>query len=148
MSLKVPPPDLEARKHIFSVHLKNIPISDEIDFHRLSQLTNYFTGAEIGSVVREAALRAMRNICDTFDNNDNSTKESLINNFEEEEVDNLIINKGVENHVQVEKHEINMSNIKLNMNDLEASISKIKPLLSDKVKANSFSEILNTGSWG
>lgn len=53
-------PDEDARKQIFRVHTKNMPIADDVDVEVLARETAGFSGADIESVCREAALFALR----------------------------------------------------------------------------------------
>ncbi len=52
-------PDLEGRKAILNVHLKNIK-HDEIDLDVVGRATSGSSGADLANVVNEAALRAVR----------------------------------------------------------------------------------------
>lgn len=52
-------PDLEGRKAIMQVHLKNVKHGD-IDLDRVGRATAGSSGAEIANIVNEAALRAVR----------------------------------------------------------------------------------------
>ena len=54
-------PDLNERKEIFSVHLRPIKISAEVDTEFLARQTPGFSGADIANVCNEAALIAARN---------------------------------------------------------------------------------------
>ncbi|NPA22258.1 MAG: AAA family ATPase [Candidatus Micrarchaeota archaeon] len=47
------PPNKEERKEIFKVHLKDLPHED-IDYDKLAEETERFTGADIANVVKEA----------------------------------------------------------------------------------------------
>lgn len=58
--LLVGAPDAEARKNIFEVHTKNMPISKDVDFQHLVDVTQGYVGADIESVCREAAMLALR----------------------------------------------------------------------------------------
>ncbi len=51
----VPPPDSTARIELFKLHLKDKPISEDIDYDKLSQLTNYYSAADIANMCTEAA---------------------------------------------------------------------------------------------
>ncbi|MEK6890417.1 MAG: CDC48 family AAA ATPase [Nanoarchaeota archaeon] len=53
-------PDSESRKKIFEVHLKNTPMSKDVDMVEMVKLTEGFVGADIESLVREAAMNALR----------------------------------------------------------------------------------------
>jgi len=56
----VPPPDKEARAEIFRIHTRNMPIAGDVDFDRLAELTERFSGADIAIVCQEAAREAVR----------------------------------------------------------------------------------------
>src|SRR5690554_2742622 len=53
-------PDVNERKQIFEVHLKNIKKKDDLDIDFLSKQTPGFSGADIANVCNEAALTAAR----------------------------------------------------------------------------------------
>ena len=48
------PPTKEERKEIFKVHCRDLPIAKDVDFDKLAELTERFTGADIANVVNEA----------------------------------------------------------------------------------------------
>ncbi|MEM4776919.1 MAG: AAA family ATPase, partial [Desulfurococcaceae archaeon] len=56
----IPPPDLKARKEIFKIHTRRMPLSDDVDFDELARRTELYTGADIAAVCREAALMVLR----------------------------------------------------------------------------------------
>ena len=58
--LLVGSPSAEARKGIFEVHTKNVPLAKDVDFAHLVDITEGYVGADIESVVREAAMLALR----------------------------------------------------------------------------------------
>jgi cell division protease FtsH len=53
-------PDLNERKDIFKVHLKNIKIDSSVDIEFLAKQTPGFSGADIANICNEAALIAAR----------------------------------------------------------------------------------------
>ncbi len=53
-------PDLNERKEIFAVHLKNIKIDESVKIEFLSKQTPGFSGADIANICNEAALIAAR----------------------------------------------------------------------------------------
>lgn len=53
-------PDVNERKEIFKVHLRNIKIDDSVDLDFLARQTPGFSGADIANVCNEAALIAAR----------------------------------------------------------------------------------------
>ncbi len=53
-------PDIESRKQILKVHTKEVPLASDVDIDELVKLTDGFVGADIESLVREAAMNALR----------------------------------------------------------------------------------------
>jgi transitional endoplasmic reticulum ATPase len=53
-------PDLESRKKIFQVHLKNTPIDKNVNIDEMVSITEGFVGADIEGLVREASMSALR----------------------------------------------------------------------------------------
>lgn len=57
-------PDVKGREDILKVHVKNIPLSKDVDLQVLARSTPGFSGADLSNVVNEAALLAARKIQD------------------------------------------------------------------------------------
>lgn len=53
-------PDAEARKEIFKVHLGKLPIDKNLDFDKLAQMTERYSGADIKNICTEASRLAAR----------------------------------------------------------------------------------------
>jgi transitional endoplasmic reticulum ATPase len=53
-------PDLTARKAIFSVHAKDMPLASDVDIDYLAEKTEGYVGADIEAVCREAAIFELR----------------------------------------------------------------------------------------
>jgi cell division protease FtsH len=56
----VNPPDVKGREGIFKVHTAQIPLASDVDTALIARSTPGFSGADIASLVNEAALRAAR----------------------------------------------------------------------------------------
>ncbi|MFA6889114.1 MAG: CDC48 family AAA ATPase [Candidatus Woesearchaeota archaeon] len=56
----VPVPDIDARKAIFAVHTKPMPLASDVDIDYLAEQTEGYVGADIESVCREAAIFVLR----------------------------------------------------------------------------------------
>jgi len=63
-------PELNDRKEIFIVHLRNIKKDESVDTEFLARQTPGFSGADIANVCNEAALIAARNGKDTVEKDD------------------------------------------------------------------------------
>ncbi len=59
-----PVPDEDARRQIFNVHTKNMPLED-VDLEKLTKETEGYVGADIEAVCREAAILALREDIDS-----------------------------------------------------------------------------------
>ena len=55
-----PPPDLAARRAIFAVHTRKMPLTEDVNLDQLASATEGFSGADIGNVCRKAVLAAIR----------------------------------------------------------------------------------------
>ncbi len=53
-------PDKKARKAIFEVHTKNMPLAKDIDINKMAEKTENYVGADIEAICREAAIFALR----------------------------------------------------------------------------------------
>ena len=63
-------PDLEGRKAILGVHLKNVKASPDIDLDVVARATAGSSGADLANIVNEAALRAVREGKSSVDTSD------------------------------------------------------------------------------
>ncbi|WP_144796763.1 AAA family ATPase [Halorubrum depositum] len=62
--IEVPEPDREARRKILDVHTREKPLVEGVDLERLADETEGYSGAEIASLCREAALVAIERVAD------------------------------------------------------------------------------------
>ena len=53
-------PDKAGRYEVLQIHTRNMPLSEDVDLKRLSDVTHGYTGADIASLCREAAMKALR----------------------------------------------------------------------------------------
>ena len=53
-------PTLKGRKEMFKVHVRDVPLSDDVDLQRMAEGSVGLTGADIRNLVNEAALWAAR----------------------------------------------------------------------------------------
>jgi cell division protease FtsH len=56
----VPRPDVKGREGILSVHVRKIPLSEDVDVSVIARSTPGFSGADLANLVNEAALNAAR----------------------------------------------------------------------------------------
>ncbi len=77
-------PDKQGRYEILQIHTRNMPLAEDVDLKRLSDVTHGYTGADISSLSREAAMKALRRYMPEI-------------NLEEERVPPAILDKMVVN---------------------------------------------------
>jgi len=58
--IEVSNPDSKGRQHIFRIHTKKKPLANDVNVTKLVELTNGFSGAEIGAVANRAAITALK----------------------------------------------------------------------------------------
>jgi transitional endoplasmic reticulum ATPase len=58
--IEVPNPDSKGRAHIFKIHTKKKPLGNDVNITKLVELTNGFSGAEIGAVTNRAEITALK----------------------------------------------------------------------------------------
>ncbi len=64
-SIEVEVPDVEARKKIFEVHTRDMPVSSDIELEDLAEMADGYVGSDIEAVCREAGMIALRGDPDT-----------------------------------------------------------------------------------
>ena len=61
----IPLPDRVSRESLFHINLKGIELANGIDFKRLVQMTDGYSGADMANVCRDAAMEPLRRKLDS-----------------------------------------------------------------------------------
>ena len=56
----VPEPDEKSRLQIFKIYTKEMPLTKDVDLNQLASVSKYYSGADIESLCREAAMHTLR----------------------------------------------------------------------------------------
>ena len=56
----VPEPDDKSRLQIFKIYTKEMPLAKDVNLNQLALMTRYYSGADIESICREAAMHTLR----------------------------------------------------------------------------------------
>jgi transitional endoplasmic reticulum ATPase len=56
----VPEPDEKSRLQIFKIYTKEMPLTQDVDLNQMAGATKYYSGADIESLCREAAMHTLR----------------------------------------------------------------------------------------
>ncbi|MBC8359333.1 MAG: CDC48 family AAA ATPase [Candidatus Aminicenantes bacterium] len=62
-----PIPDKNARLDIIQIHIRGMPLADDVDLDKLSSITHGFVGADLEALAREAAMTSLRKILPRID---------------------------------------------------------------------------------
>jgi cell division protease FtsH len=85
--INVEPPQREARKKILEVHLRGVPLADDVSLDDLAGRTVGFAGADLKNLVNEAALLAARKENDEVKAEDfDQARDKIIMGIEREDV--------------------------------------------------------------
>jgi len=68
--IEIPMPDINARRTIFRVHTKSMPLSGDVEMRKLAVMSDGFSGAEIKSVTVEAGISAISDGRDSVSKSD------------------------------------------------------------------------------
>ncbi|MFH1285383.1 MAG: CDC48 family AAA ATPase [Candidatus Micrarchaeota archaeon] len=60
-------PDRNSRKEILQIHTRSMPIEKDVDLDELANITHGYTGADISSLTKEAAMKALRRLLPKID---------------------------------------------------------------------------------
>jgi len=123
--IEIPLPDLEARKEIFKIHLKNKPLAKDVNIDNLAIALEKYTGADIQAICEEATLLTIRKSIPIV----NEKKKQLIdynNKLEKLKLDHADIKKinELEQKIESINSEI-VSNISIAKEEFDAATEKI-----------------------
>jgi transitional endoplasmic reticulum ATPase len=65
--IEVPDPEEAARREILAVHTRGTPLGEDVDLDELAAGTAGYSGAELEALVREASMRAIREVAADID---------------------------------------------------------------------------------
>ncbi len=92
-------PNVNARKEIFNVHLKNKPIDSTVNIDSLSKKTHGFSGAQLANIANEAAIIAVRKNKNKIDTEDfNNAIERVVAGLEVKNPSVLLKEKKIVSH--------------------------------------------------
>lgn len=60
-------PDRDGRKEVLQIHTRGMPVAKDVSLDALAHLTHGFAGADLESLAKEAAMRALRRYIPEFD---------------------------------------------------------------------------------
>ena len=85
--LYVSPPDEKGRLEIIKILTKKMPLANDVKLQEIAVATQNYTGADLASLCREAAVHAMRNKSSKISNRDFSSSLNQVKPSITKEVD-------------------------------------------------------------
>ncbi|MBN2478155.1 CDC48 family AAA ATPase [Candidatus Micrarchaeota archaeon] len=74
-------PTMEGRKEILQIHVRNMPLSKDVDIKKIARVTHGYTGADISSLTKEAAIKALRRILPKINLDEENIPQDILENL-------------------------------------------------------------------
>ena len=75
-------PDRDGRLEILEIHTRGMPLADDVDLPQLAGMTHGYVGADVASLAREGAMRALRSVLPSIDLEEESIPTEVLNSLE------------------------------------------------------------------
>jgi transitional endoplasmic reticulum ATPase len=75
-------PDKEGRLEILQIHTRGMPLADDVDLPMLAGMTHGYVGADLASLAREAAMRALREVLPSIDLEEETIPSDVLGSLE------------------------------------------------------------------
>ena len=129
--IEIPMPDLETRKEIFKIHLKNKPLADNVNINKLAEELDGYTGADIQALCEETTLLTIRNAVPSINEKKQKIQEynNQLEQLKNEQTTSSLVSldneiKDLEDKIGVLQSQL-VDNIALSNDDFDQAIAKI-----------------------
>jgi len=75
-------PNKEARREVLQIHMRGMPLAEDVDVAKLAASTHGFVGADLAALAREAGMRSLRRILPELDLEVESIPAEILNKIE------------------------------------------------------------------
>ncbi|MCJ7489456.1 MAG: AAA family ATPase, partial [Thermoplasmata archaeon] len=75
-------PDREGRLEILHIHTRGMPLADDVDLAMFAGMTHGYVGADLASLAREAAMRALREVLPSIDLEEETIPSEVLNRLQ------------------------------------------------------------------
>jgi transitional endoplasmic reticulum ATPase len=124
--IEIPMPDLDARKEIFKIHLKNKPLANDVSIDRLAEILDGYTGADIQAISEEATLLTIRKNVPIVNQKlkEIAGKQDQLENLKSQKDSNFQKIKDIEAEIKSYKEKM-VEEVYINQEEFEQAIEKI-----------------------
>ncbi|MCX8174929.1 MAG: CDC48 family AAA ATPase [Candidatus Micrarchaeota archaeon] len=74
-------PDRQGRKEILQIHTRSMPLAEDVNIDELASITHGYTGADISSLTKEAAMKVLRRILPSIDLEQEFIPQEILDNL-------------------------------------------------------------------
>ena len=123
--IEISMPDIETRKEIFKIHLKNKPLAADVDYEKLAVELEDYTGADIRAICEEATLLTVRKNVPVVDE-----KKQKIFDYQEK-LEKLQLEKAPQKEISALEKKITeayadlVSNVEIKQAEFDEAIDKV-----------------------
>ena len=89
-------PDQQGRREVLAIHTRAMPLAEDVNIDELARVTYGFVGADLGALIREAAMETLRRNLPNFDLNRGEIPAGLLETLRVERMDFLLSLKRVQ----------------------------------------------------
>ncbi|MEM2125387.1 MAG: CDC48 family AAA ATPase, partial [Candidatus Methanosuratincola sp.] len=87
--LAISMPDKKGRQEILQVHVRGMPLSEDVKIDEIAGMTHGYSGADLAALTREAAMRALRRFLPKLDLQKQTIPASILNSLKVSKADFL-----------------------------------------------------------
>ena len=80
-------PDVQGRYDILQIHTRGVPLAEDVDLHEIAKVTHGFVGADLATLVKEAAMSALRRILPKIDWSEETVPPEILQEIEVKQAD-------------------------------------------------------------
>ncbi|UCE44964.1 MAG: CDC48 family AAA ATPase [Methanobacteriota archaeon] len=74
-------PNKDGRLEILQIHTRGMPLADDVDLPQIAGMTHGYVGADLASLAREGAMRALREVLPTIDLEEETIPAEVLNSL-------------------------------------------------------------------
>ena len=82
-------PDQQGRREVLAIHTRGMPLAEDVDIDEFARVTYGFVGADLGALIREAAMETLRRSLTNFDLNRGEIPAEILENLQVNRTDFL-----------------------------------------------------------
>ena len=75
-------PNKDGRLEILQIHTRGMPLADDVDLPQIAGMTHGYVGADLASLAREGAMRALREVLPTIDLEEETIPAEVLNSLQ------------------------------------------------------------------